>query len=59
MAREKYNPEIVFSEKAKGSQNKLILMEGNKFQIRWDQQGDFWRDERVRYQGLLKNQCAG
>lgn len=29
----------------------------DEFEIRWVQNGDFWRDERLRYHAVLENRC--
>lgn len=59
VAREKYNPDAVFQD---DNQQHLELMESlerNRFLIRWDQTGDYWRDERLLYRGKIRNQCSG
>jgi hypothetical protein len=60
-ARSKYRPESVFrqeSEKKPSSLAPLERPEGS-YELRWIQHGDFWRDERLKYRGVLPNLCSG
>jgi hypothetical protein len=56
VAREKYRPEAVFQDK---EEMKLLIedISDNRFVLHWTQMGDFWRDERLKFKSLLKNQC--
>ena len=56
VAREKYRPEAIF----KKTEDIKLLVEDTpdeRFVLHWTQMGDFWRDERLKYKALLKNQC--
>ncbi|PWU19023.1 MAG: hypothetical protein C5B49_06415 [Bdellovibrio sp.] len=58
VALEKYSPERVFSEQAAAPVVLIDETEDNqKFRLHWIQTGDFWRDERLYYRGLLENRC--
>ncbi len=55
--REKYNPEAVFAEVKKPD----LLVDSTdevSFRLHWRQWGDFWRDERFKYRGLLEDRCG-
>ena len=57
--REKYNPDKVFIEALEGQDKNLVNDIGdNKYEIRWIQTGDFWRDERNSLRGKLVDQCG-
>lgn len=55
--REKFNPTIVFqkNEDSKTTYVRDLLEKG--FFLSWKQAGDYWRDERNKYLGLVKSQC--
>lgn len=59
VAREKYNPEVVFQRKDRVLSSLVRELPDERFQIRWLQQGDFWRDERPDYIGVVNNKCSG
>ncbi len=54
--REKYNPDKVFVPPPP-VENLVETLPDNKFLLHWLQWGDYWRDERVHYRGLLKSWC--
>ncbi len=56
VVRSKYNPDTVFQEKAT-SDSTLIDSNKDNFVLHWPQWGDYWRDERLSYEGTLKDQC--
>ncbi len=57
--REKYNPGLVFQQSTSEDKNKLFYDLGQKGSyLRWKQAGDFWRDERTKYLGILKTKCG-
>lgn len=57
--REKYNPAIVF--KPRDDADDILIdqidLADRGFLFQWMQQGQFWRDERNKYKGSIKNQC--
>lgn len=56
VAREKFNPDKVFQKPATAA---LIEdLPTNEFLVRWLQYGDYWRDERLKYKGIIKDQCG-
>jgi tetratricopeptide (TPR) repeat protein len=57
VARGKFNTDAIFQPTERSSKS---LLEGDdvSFQIHWLQKGDFWRDEREDYKGVLKNRCS-
>jgi hypothetical protein len=60
VAREKFNPDSVFMEREVASppvfQNEP---EEKRFILHWRQKGDYWRDERQQYKGILVDRCSG
>ena len=60
--RAKYNPENVFkapeSETKKGGSTTFTERPEDSYELRWIQFGDFWRDERLKYRGVLPNLCS-
>jgi len=57
VSREKFNPDNVFQAADAKDKSRVVPQEAG-FQIRWIQLGDYWRDERPEYRGILKNKCA-
>lgn len=59
VAREKYNPDVLFQPEEKKNATSLLVKKSakNQFTISWRQSGDFWRDERLIYKGSLSNLC--
>lgn len=57
VAREKYNPDRVFAEQVPEDLKLVDATDEKNFRLHWLQWGDYWRDERVLYRGLLKNKC--
>lgn len=57
--REKYNPAVVFRPRDDSEEILIdqIDMADRGFVFHWMQQGQFWRDERNKYKGNIKNQC--
>jgi len=56
--REQYNPDKVFAPPPPPPTEDLVeTLPDNRFMLHWLQWGDFWRDERTAYKGLLKNWC--
>lgn len=60
--RERYNPDSVFktdSEITLATPPQSGVDESSEnIRIRWLQNGDFWKDERLRYEGSLPNRCS-
>lgn len=58
IARAKYDPSAVF----RAADDEGPVMERNpdadEFIIHWLQPGDYWRDERGEYKGVIKSQCT-
>ena len=58
VAREKFNPDRIFSEPPPVVPLKLVdSADEMNFRLHWLQWGDYWRDERILYQGLMKKKC--
>jgi tetratricopeptide (TPR) repeat protein len=57
VARERFNPDRVFAEPEPTPIKLVENGEDKNFHLHWIQWGDFWRDERVLYQGVVKKQC--
>lgn len=57
--REKYNPAVVFRPRDEAEEILIdqIDLADRGFLFQWMQQGQFWRDERNKYKGSIKNQC--
>ncbi|MCB9091737.1 MAG: hypothetical protein H6621_03590 [Halobacteriovoraceae bacterium] len=58
-AREKYNPITVFIPRENENKNLIEVIDYEKrgFVFRWMQLGNYWRDERNKYFGEMKNKC--
>ena len=54
--REKYNPDTIFKADPATALPAALSDERN-VKIRWLQHGDFWRDERLNYEGAIPNRC--
>ncbi|OFZ16219.1 MAG: hypothetical protein A2Z20_00240 [Bdellovibrionales bacterium RBG_16_40_8] len=57
VVRAKYNPEHVFLQEEPIATPLVDSSDEYKFRLHWLQWGDYWRDERLLYRGILKNQC--
>ena len=57
VAREKFNPDRVFAEPSVSPAKLVDSTDDQNFRLHWLQWGDYWRDERMLYQGLLKSKC--
>ncbi len=58
VARERFDPDRVFAAPPPVVNLKLIDETDDKnFRVHWLQWGDYWRDERLLYRGLLENKC--
>jgi tetratricopeptide (TPR) repeat protein len=57
VAREKYNPDRVFAEKPVDAPLLIENLDEHRFRLHWIQWGDYWRDERQLYKGILINKC--
>lgn len=55
--REQYNPDKVFAAPPPPPENLVENLPDNRFMLHWLQWGDYWRDERTLYRGILKNRC--
>ncbi len=55
--REKFNPDRVFRELAPKSKILVEDLDDEQFRLHWTQMGDYWRDERLNYKGLVRNIC--
>jgi hypothetical protein len=58
VAREKFNPDAVFTEAGNPTKEIVVEPEDDSLQISWMQHGDFWRDERLKYIGQITNKCV-
>lgn len=55
VARQKYDPDQVF----RATPRVASAADGpGAFQVRWPQQGEFWRNERLTYKGVITQQCS-
>ena len=59
VAREKYNPDVIFQPEEKKTAAPLLVRRSSQktFSIAWRQYSDFWRDERLLYRGQVPNLC--
>jgi len=57
VVREQYNPDKVFAPPPPPIENLIENLPDNRFLLHWLQWGDYWRDEKTNYHGLLKNWC--
>jgi tetratricopeptide (TPR) repeat protein len=57
VAREKFNPDRVFREVQPKSKILVDDVDEMQFRLHWTQMGDYWRDERLNYKGLVRNIC--
>ena len=63
VARQKFNPDEVFTQTsahplAEGLEgDDLHSNPEDGFKVKWPQQGDFWRNERLSFQGRMTSQC--
>ncbi len=57
VARERFNPDRVFAEPPIEALQLVENVEDKNFRLNWLQWGDFWRDERALYQGVVKKKC--
>lgn len=57
VAREKFNPDRVFRPETKKSAVLVEDVDEMQFRLHWTQMGDYWRDERLNYKGLVANVC--
>jgi tetratricopeptide (TPR) repeat protein len=57
VARERFNPEAVFSEEVTTEDPLVETTDEKTFRLRWKQSGDFWRDERQSYRAKIKAKC--
>lgn len=56
--REKFNPDMVFEAPSATEDMSAVLDTGSEnVRIHWLQNGDYWRDERLNYKGILPNRC--
>lgn len=56
VTREKFSPDRVFAE-VTAPPPKLIETDDTNYRLHWVQWGDYWRDERALYRGLVKTKC--
>jgi tetratricopeptide (TPR) repeat protein len=57
VAREKFNPDRVFRPESPKSKILVEDIDELQFRLHWTQMGDYWRDERLNYKGLIANIC--
>lgn len=55
--RSKYNPDRVFLETPEYKNLVLESSDDDTFKLRWFQWGDYWRDERNSFSGVLEDKC--
>jgi tetratricopeptide (TPR) repeat protein len=60
IARSKFNPDNVFKPVSEDYTRKTVApgADGETFEVRWLQNGDYWLDERNKLKGMITNQCA-
>ena len=58
--RSKFNPDNVFRPVSESEPRKTIDLgsNGENFEVRWLQFGDYWLDERNKLKGVITNQCS-
>jgi len=56
--REAYKPEVIFRKKAAAVKPKLQDDGEANFVLHWEQDGEFWRDERLKYRALIVSECG-
>jgi tetratricopeptide (TPR) repeat protein len=60
--RSLYNPDVVFLQEQFAAAVADPLVDAKAplkgYEVRWQQQGDMWRDEKLAYRARLANQCA-
>lgn len=57
--RERFNPDVVFKQSLEKKPETVVEDLGNRtFRIKWNQYGDYWRDERLKYLGAIENACG-
>ena len=56
--REAYKPEVIFRKKQQAVRPKLQDDGDANFVIHWEQDGEFWRDERMKYRGIVSSECG-
>lgn len=57
VARERFNPDRVFAEPVVESPKLVDDADAKNFRLHWLQWGDFWRDERALYRGVVSKKC--
>lgn len=55
--RERFDPERVFAEAPPPETGPLIDGDEKTFRVHWNQWGDYWRDERLFYRGMITSKC--
>jgi len=58
VAREKFNPDVVFAAPPEESQELVTKIDDRRFRLAWIQFDDFWRDERMKYLVRIKSKCS-
>ncbi|MBC7397399.1 MAG: tetratricopeptide repeat protein [Bdellovibrionales bacterium] len=58
--RSKFNPDNVFRPVSEAEPRKTVDLDSNgeSFEVRWLQFGDYWLDERNKLKGVITNQCS-
>ena len=57
VARERFSPDRVFAEVPVEPVKLVESTDEAGFRLHWLQWGDYWRDERMLYRGLVKSAC--
>ena len=55
--RERFDPERVFATPVAEASGPVVESGDASFRVHWKQWGDYWRDERPLYLGMVKSKC--
>ena len=58
VSRQQFNPDSVFKESEPVAESRVENTVEAGMEIHWVQLGDYWRDERSEYKGILKDKCS-
>jgi tetratricopeptide (TPR) repeat protein len=58
--RSKFNPDLVFKPVADEDHRVAVApgTDGETYEVRWMQFGDYWLDERNKFKGVISDQCG-
>lgn len=58
VVRERFNPDAIFKPADVTERALIEDLADDSYRLRWKQLGDFWRDERSAFAGILENRCG-